>query len=61
MESQRLRPRPGPRLALYVIIAVEEVELEERFGVDYMAYKASVNRMIPMPSAWRQLDNQQRV
>ena len=39
-------------LALYVIIEVEEVELEERFGADYLAYKASVNRLIPMPSRW---------
>jgi protein-S-isoprenylcysteine O-methyltransferase Ste14 len=38
--------------ALYVIIEVEEVELEERFGAGYLAYKASVNRMIPMPSKW---------
>ncbi len=41
-------------LALYVIIEVEEVELEERFGADYLAYKASVNRLIPMPSRWFQ-------
>jgi protein-S-isoprenylcysteine O-methyltransferase Ste14 len=41
-------------LALYVIIEVEEVELEERFGADYLVYKASVNRLIPMPSRWIQ-------
>ncbi|MFQ5766956.1 MAG: methyltransferase family protein [Acidobacteriota bacterium] len=40
-------------LALYVIIEGEEVELEERFGNDYLAYKASVNRMIPVPPRWR--------
>ncbi|MFQ5670957.1 MAG: methyltransferase family protein [Acidobacteriota bacterium] len=40
-------------LALYVIVEVEEVELEERFGADYLTYKAKVNRMIPLPPAWR--------
>ena len=40
-------------LALYVIIEVEEVELEQRFGEDYLAYKARVNRMIPQSPALR--------
>ncbi len=40
-------------LALYVIINVEEVELEERFGADYLAYKTTVNRLIPVPPRWR--------
>ncbi len=36
-------------LALYVTVQVEEVELARRFGDSYLAYKSSVNRMLP---AW---------
>ncbi|MFQ5718062.1 MAG: methyltransferase family protein [Acidobacteriota bacterium] len=41
--------------ALYVIVEVEEVELEHRFGADYLEYKARVNRMIPLPAPVRRL------
>ena len=46
--------------ALYVIIEVEEVELEKRFGLDYLAYKESVKRMLPVPPFWRRRLRQRR-
>lgn len=46
--------------ALFVIIEIEEVELAQRFGADYLAYKESVNRMIPFPPAWRGWIRQRR-
>ena len=40
-------------LALFVIIEVEEVELVQRFGDEYLAYKARVNRIIPLTPGLR--------
>jgi len=42
--------------ALYVIVHVEEVELERRFGRAYLDYKSRVNRLLPSPPSWRQRD-----
>lgn len=40
-------------LALTVIVHVEEVELEQRFGPAYVAYKSTVNRLLPLPPSRR--------
>lgn len=40
-------------LALSVIVHVEEVELEQRFGPAYLAYKSTVNRLLPLPPSRR--------
>ena len=39
--------------ALSVIVHVEEVELEQRFGRAYLAYKSTVNRLLPLPPSRR--------
>lgn len=36
----------------YYVPHVEERELEERFGNDYLAYKKDVHRWLPRPKPW---------